>query len=395
MRITIVLGPFLPVPTLLGGAVEKVHVGLAAAYRDAGHEVTIVSRRYMALAREETVDGIRHIRIPSSDRSSSLTMNLVRDLGYAERVARSLPVSDVTVTNSFFLPLMLPRRAAGKIYVHVARFPKGQMALYFRADRLQAISRTVADAIAAQVPPLAGRVATIGYPVPDAYFAVEPVRARCKTVLFVGRIAREKGVHLLVRAFAEAHAKLADADRGDWKLRIVGPHEITQGGDGAGYLDELRALAAPLGQACEFAGPMFGEQELIAEYRAASIFVYPSLAERGEAFGLAALEAMASGCCVVVSALGCFRDFVVPGVNGLIFDHRGGAPELALRDALKRLMAEPETLAHVAQQGATTARQFTTDAIAARMLEDFARLVLPAPATRSETATGECATGRP
>jgi hypothetical protein len=98
---------------------------------------------------------------------------------------------------------------------------------------------------------------------------------------------------------------------------------------------------------------------------------------------------------VIVSALGCFRDFVVPGVNGLIFDHRGGAPELALRDALMRLMAEPETLANMAQQGATTARQFTTDAIAARMLEDFARLVSPAPATRSETATGERATGRP
>jgi glycosyltransferase involved in cell wall biosynthesis len=245
------------------------------------------------------------------------------------------------------------------------------------------------------VPRLAGRVATIGYPVPDAYFAVEPVRARRKTVLFVGRIAREKGVRLLVQAFAEARAKLAEADRGDWKLRIVGPHEITQGGDGVGYLDELRALAGPLGQACEFAGPVFGERELIAEYRGASIFVYPSLAERGEAFGLAALEAMASGCSVIVSALGCFRDFVVPGVNGLIFDHRSGAPELALRDALMRLMAEPETLVHTAQQGATTARRFTTDAIAARMLEDFARLVSPAPVAHSETAAAECATGRP
>jgi glycosyltransferase involved in cell wall biosynthesis len=395
MRITIVLGPFLPVPTLLGGAVEKVHVGLAAAYRDAGHDVTIVSRRYMALAHEETVDGIRHIRIPSSDRTSSLAVNLVRDLGYAMWVARSLPASDVTVTNSFFLPLVLPRRTAGKIYVHVARFPKGQMALYFRADRLQAISRAVADAIAAQVPPFAGRVATIGYPVPDAYFAIEPARARCKTVLFVGRIAREKGVHLLVRAFAEARTKLAAADRDSWKLRIVGPHEITQGGDGAGYLDELRALAGRLGQACEFAGPVFGEQELIAEYRGASIFVYPSLAERGEAFGLAALEAMTSGCGVIVSALGCFRDFVAPGVNCLIFDHRGGTPELALRDALMRLMAEPATLAHMAQQGATTARRFTTDAIAARMLEDFARLVSSAPGACSETAAAECATGRP
>ena len=394
MRITVVLGPFLPVPTLIGGAVEKVHLGLAAAYRGAGHDVTLMSRRYAGLAHEETIDGIRHIRVPSSDRSSSLAINLARDLRYATTVARHLPPSDITVTNSFFLPLVLPRARAGKIYVHVARFPKGQMALYFRADRLQAISRAVADAIVSQAPSLADRVTTVGYPVPDAYFGVEPVRRRRKTVLFVGRLAREKGVHLLVRAFADARAKLTAA-RNDWQLRIVGPHEATQGGDGGAYLDELRALARPLGPACEFAGPIFDEHELIAEYRAASIFVYPSIAERGEAFGLAALEAMASGCGVVVSSLACFRDFVVPGINGLTFDHRGRSPELSLGDAIARLMAEPETLAKMARHGEKTARLFTIDAIAARMLDDFAALVAGAPMMPAGPAVAECAPTRP
>ncbi len=32
MRITILLGPFLPVPPVLGGAVEKVHLLLAETY---------------------------------------------------------------------------------------------------------------------------------------------------------------------------------------------------------------------------------------------------------------------------------------------------------------------------------------------------------------------------
>jgi hypothetical protein len=55
MRIAIILGPFLPVPPVLGGAVEKVHLALAQAYRAAGHEVTIISRRYSDFPIDEVV----------------------------------------------------------------------------------------------------------------------------------------------------------------------------------------------------------------------------------------------------------------------------------------------------------------------------------------------------
>src|SRR5258708_1110966 len=127
MRITIVLGPFLPAPTVLGGAVEKVHLLLAGAYRAAGHQLTIVSPQSRNFAHEEVVDGIRHVRIPSFDASPSLALNIILTFRYALRVARSLPTSDITVTNVFSLPLVLPRGGAGKIYVQVGRFPKHQM----------------------------------------------------------------------------------------------------------------------------------------------------------------------------------------------------------------------------------------------------------------------------
>jgi glycosyltransferase involved in cell wall biosynthesis len=375
MRITIVLGPFLPIPPVLGGAVEKVHLLLAAAYRAAGHDVTMISRRYKDLAQEEIVDGIKHIRVASSDRSSSLGLNLAIDLYYALRVARSLPQSDITITNSFSLPLVLPRRRAGKIYVHVARFPKRQMALYFRADRLQAISHAVADAIAEQAPWLASRVVSIGYPIPDGYFRRNGTQQpKQRTILFVGRIAREKGVHLLVKAFAAMVQKAGPGALGEWKLRIVGPHEVTQGGDGRDYLNELLALARRLGSSCEFVGPVFSEDDLIAEYQAASVFVYPSLAERGEAFGLAPLEAMAAGCAVVVSNLRCFDDFIEDGVSGLKFDHRRPNAEEKLSSELLRLIAQPQLLAQIATNGYVAAHGFRTPAIAARMLEDFAVL---------------------
>jgi glycosyltransferase involved in cell wall biosynthesis len=369
MRITIVLGPFLPAPAVLGGAVEKVHLLLAGAYRAAGHEVTIISRQYRDFAQEEVVDGIRHIRIPSFDGSASLAVNIVLTCRYALRVARSLPTSDITITNVFALPLVLPRRRAGKIYVHVARFPKHQMWLYGRADRLQAISQAVADAIVEQAPSLAGRVITIGYPVPDAYFCSHAA-ARQRTILYVGRLAREKGVHLLLKAFAAA-----TSEDPCWRLRIVGPHEASQGGDGRTYLDELKAIAEPLGPACVLVGPVFDQDALIREYQAAAIFAYPSIAEKGEAFGLAPLEAMAARCATVVSDLHCFDDYITHGVTGLKFDHRSEHPERDLGAQLASLMAEPDLLDRIAEAGHHAAGRFKLPAVAARMLEDFASLL--------------------
>src|SRR5580704_6830226 len=202
MHIAIILGPFLPVPAVIGGAVEKVHLLLAGAYRAAGHEVTIISRRYKDFAEEEVVGGIRLIRVRSTDRSSRLAVNLVLDFIYAVRVAYALPPADVTITNAFFLPLVLPHRRAGKIYVQVGRYPKGQMSLYFRADRLQAVSRAVGQAIARQVPWLKRKIVVIPYAISDLYFAEPADSRRQPVVLYVGRIAREKGIELLIRGFA-------------------------------------------------------------------------------------------------------------------------------------------------------------------------------------------------
>jgi glycosyltransferase involved in cell wall biosynthesis len=375
MRITIVLGPFLPVPTVLGGAVEKVHLLLAGAYRDAGHDVTIISRRYKDFPDEEIVDGIRHIRIASTDRSASLAVNLGRDLRYALRVARNLPTSDVTVTNSFFLPLVLPRRTAGKICVQVGRFPKRQMFLYFRASRLQAVSSAIARAIGDQAPWLADKVATIGYAIGEPYFTGPRGERREKVVLFVGRIAREKGIELLLKAFLSLQGDRACDRFADWTLRIVGPHETTQGGDGADYLGYLKNIAGPLGRRCEFVGPIFDQDALIREYRKGAIFVYPSLAELGEALPVAPLEAMAARCATVVSNMRCFDDYIDPGVTGLRFEHRDAAPEANLAAQLISLIEAPDRLQRIAEAGHQSACKFRTPAIAARMLDDFACLL--------------------
>jgi glycosyltransferase involved in cell wall biosynthesis len=375
MRINIVIGPFYPIPPVLGGAVEKVHLLLAGAYRDAGHRVTIVSRRYGDFAHDEVADGIRHLRIASSDRSASLFVNLVLDLRYSLRVAIALPPADITITNGFFLPLVLPRARAGKIYVQIGRYPKGQMALYSRADRLQAVSKAVSRAVARQAPWLARKVRVIGYAIPDVFFAQSAEVSRERVVLYVGRIAREKGIELLLSAFAMLRERLHADVFADWSVRVVGPHRIEQGGDGDEYLADLQTLAAERAVSCQFVGPIFDQRALAVAYRRAAIFVYPSLAETGEALPVAPLEAMAAGCAAVVSGLQCFADYIEDGVTGVTFDHRSSDPAAGLAAKLARLIAEPDLLRRVAEGGCRAAANFGVTPIAARMLDDFRELL--------------------
>ena len=296
---------------------------------------------------------------------------LLLDFFYAVRVALALPAADVTITNAFFLPLLLPRRRAGKIYVQIGRYPKGQMLLYFRADRLQAVSRAVAGAIARQAPWLVRKLVVIGYAIPDRYFSAHASRNSDKIVLYVGRLAREKGIEHLLHAFAQLDAPEAVK----WRLRIVGPHAVAQGGDGPEYLAELQTLARQLEIRCDFTGPIFDQDALIREYQRGAVFVYPSVAEAGESFGLAPLEAMAAGCATIVSSLQCFDDYIMDGVNGLKFNHRDARPATDLASKLGSIINDPSYLQKIADAGHSAAWKYSVAQIAGRMLGDFGALL--------------------
>ena len=368
MRITIVQGAFLPVPPLLGGAVEKVWFNLGKEFARRGHEVTHVSRAYQGLPKNETLDGVRHRRISGFPSPATTRKRLLLDFWYASRVRSQLPPADILVTNTFWLPAIEYRRSRGLRYVHVARYPKGQLKLYRKAI-LQTVSEPIRQAIIAERPQAADRVRVIAYPLAESYLRPKFLPAS-QTVLYTGRLHPEKGVHLLVKAFSH----LSPVDRAGWKLQIVGPSEIACGGGGDAYLAELRNSAVSAGGCVEFVGRIFDEKRLIEHYNNASIFVYPSLAERGETFGLAVLEAMAAGCAPLVSDLACFSDFIRPEINGQVFDHRAPDPLGTLVAALAAMIRDRESTQRIRQAAWLTARDFTLPKIASQFLSDFAQL---------------------
>jgi glycosyltransferase involved in cell wall biosynthesis len=334
LRITIVQGPFLPVPPLLGGAVERTMDSLGRAWAAAGHRVVHVSRRYPGLPDREEREGVTHIRVASRDAPAGRLRFRWHELRYCLRVLRVLPEADILVSNAVLFPLLARRPSRGKLVVRLERPPKGQLRFYRHAAAFHTVSEDMRRRILAEAPWAADRVAVVGSPLSGA---MTPMRAADLTnpreplVLFAGRLHPEKGLELLIQAFA----RLAERHPG-WRLEIIGPHAIAAGGGGEAYLARLRDLAKALGNRVAFTGPVYDHGELARRLRAAEIFVYPSIAEKGEALGLAPLEAMGQGCVPVVSSLPCFADFIRHGENGLVFDQRAD-------DAVEQLAAMLET----------------------------------------------------
>jgi len=368
VKITIVIGPSFPVPPVRGGAMAKAWEALAREFVQLGHEVTIVSRRFEGQPDREARGNLRFMRTWGFSQSTSTAYDLVRDFAYALNVVPRLPPADILITNDFWVPAIAPllKRSAGRVVVSAARFPKGQYGLYRRAFRIVALSRAVGNAIAAQEPRLAARTVVIPLPVDVEALAPLPQAQRRpdRTLLFVGRVHPEKGVVLLVKAFVRIAKEFPD-----WRLRIVGPAAESDGGGGLQFLESLRALAqaAPV----EFCGPEFDSRRLADVYRGADLLCYPSLAEKGEAFGVVPLESMAAGVAPLVSALECFQDFVQEGISGWVFDHRAADPEASLATALSSIMRDGDARLVLAKNALLESRKHGFRAVARRYIREF------------------------
>jgi len=126
------------------------------------------------------------------------------------------------------------------------------------------------------------------------------------SILFVGRLSKNKGLPKLLRAFAAARKKVPSA-----RLRIIGG-EFDLG------VKDIEKKARELGVAgcVEAAGSVSGS-ELLRSYAKSSVF---ASASEYEGFGISAIEAMAAGLIPVLNNIPAFRRFVRDGENGFITD---------------------------------------------------------------------------
>jgi glycosyltransferase involved in cell wall biosynthesis len=175
-------------------------------------------------------------------------------------------------------------------------------------------------------------------------------------VVFIGRIARDKGLYEALQGVRIAHELGVDA-----RLVIAGAGPERE---------RLERYAHALGVATRvtFAGPVFGADK-VRLLDGAHVMLLPSYSE-GMPYAL--LEAMAAGIPVVATPVGAIPDVLAHGTHGFLVPPRDGK---AIAEALATLAGDRERLSWMSRACRRRIRAaFSIERLAAELGLHYARL---------------------
>jgi glycosyltransferase involved in cell wall biosynthesis len=324
---------------------------------------------------------------------------------YFAQVARELAACRpdiVHLPNQMQFASLFKRAAPGirvVVHIHQDELAKLDSALLRRdltgVDAVATVSEFVTAGARARLPEMAARIHTVGNGVDVLRFrpvarAHERERGPLR-LLYVGRIAPDKGVHLLMEAFDRLTREGLSLE-----LTLIGkpglmPYDLLSrllGGDPRAlaavsefYGHSLRSwlVKEVLGQHRSYGGALRARlspqaaarvrfrgtvplAELIRAYRAADLLVLPSIWQ--ESYGLPVAEAMACGVPVLASASGGVPELIEDGVTGRL------VPRLetdALVGALRELAADAVRLRAMGHAARARAQRLTWSSSAERL----------------------------
>jgi glycosyltransferase involved in cell wall biosynthesis len=347
-------------PRYAGDVTGGFLLRLAVALRDRGVAVAAVAPAAEGLAAAERLDGIAVRRY----RYAPAPAQRLAYAGEMHRRAAS-PSGALALAGLLGAGALAARRAARRADVVHAHwwFPGGVQALAARTGlplvttlhgtdvrlarsrpaataacarvlrasaRVTAVSGWLAAQAAGFAPGLAAPVTVAPMPVDDRAFSPGPGDAPRDELLFVGRLDRQKGAEVALRALA-----LLDGPAAGLALRVVG---------GGPEEPALRRLAGELGVAgrVRWDGHL-SQADLAGRYRRAAALLVPG---RDEGLGLVAVEGQLSGAPVVAAASGGLLDVVADGRTGRTFPP--GEPG-ALARAVESALADRDATARMAK----------------------------------------------
>lgn len=384
-------------PPVLGGA-ETAASQLAEFLVTRGHRVTVMTKRTARdVPNREERNGVTVLRLsPYGARTAAgkwlflpaLTRELIqrrdeyaavicvdfRAIGIGAQIARGITGHPAILHAQTEGVISVGRareslRRAGitnEVIVNALLWPLQR--LYDGGDAYPCISRAIeAETLMAGVS--RDRVYYLPNPVDNRRFTAVTAEGRrslraaagipddARVAIAVGRLSREKGQLDALKAWALCR----HVERGLFVL--VGPdmtgHPWNTGPEARAFVER-----EGLTERVRFVGGVPAGQ-VVPWLQLADVAVQPS---HFEAFGTAAIEAMATGLPVIASDVGGLRDFVEPGVNG--FRVPAQQPQ-AMADALARVLTDDALRATLAAGAAATAPRFDES----RVLGEFAAVI--------------------
>ena len=234
------------------------------------------------------------------------------------------------------------------------------------ADRLIAVSKwTAADVMKYNLPKKKFTVIYNGINANKFTTAPNPavkkklgMAASDPLLVWVGRVIEQKGLKYLIAAMPAVLAKFSEA-----KLLLVGTGTEVK---------KLKQQAAKLGinNSVVFYGAENNRKKLNELLRSADAFVFPSV---WEPFGIAIIEAMASGLPVIATKTGGIPEIIQHGKTGLLVRQRN-SKELA--KTITALLANPNLRRKIAKNGRRVVeRKFNFSKIASETIAVYQKAI--------------------
>lgn len=375
MNVLMICTEKLPVPNIRGGAIQT-YIGGVAPQLGQQHRLTIVGRSDPELPDAEIVDGIRYVRVPSDGLFEQYAEGVIGFLSQQgehydiihifNRPRLVLPVRSIAPASRIILSMHNDMFHPAKIH------PEEGSAAVEQTERIITISNYIGQEIVRYHPHAAPKLRTIYSGVDLSLFApwMESDYARNernslraqnqleakKVILFVGRLSRNKGPHVLVKAMS--HLKHSDA-----ALVVVGGAWYSDN-KVSDYIAYVRALAdrSPLPV---ITTGYVQSGDIHRWFSAADVFVCTSLWD--EPLARVHYEAMAAGLPFLTTARGGNPE-VLLNDNGLLITDPENPLEYA--EKLNHLLSNMEASRQMGLRGRRLAEQrFVWPRVAQEILE--------------------------
>lgn len=376
MNVLMICTEKLPVPNIRGGAIQTYICGVAPMI-GRRHRLTIMGRTDPELPDDETVDGIRYVRVQSDDSFELYTQNVYDYLRTSKerydvihifnRPKLVAAVREAAPRARLFLSMHNDMFKPEKITVEEGAYAIDQL------ERIVTISDYIGRTICEFFPEAAPKVRTIYSGVDLSRFSPwlrsehtrserDALRGQYdltdkKVILFVGRLTRNKGPHVLIKA-------LESVKHRDAALVIVGGtwyHNETAFSD---YVSYMRALAARSNIPVIMTGYV-PAHEVHRWFYAGDVFVCTSIWE--EPLARVHFEAMAAGLPFLTTNRGGNPEVIHNG-NGILIQDPNDPLEYA--NHLNSLLSDLNEARQMGLRGRSLVeKHFTWDRVAGEIMD--------------------------
>jgi spore coat protein SA len=374
--IVIVVPELLPVPAVQGGAVEYWVQEVANYMVKPGRRLAVISRpantpgnpllQYIGIPWTRTERWFHALKEKVTWSNPLRYLAKIQNVfSYATRAVQLARVFDVVyLHNEPNILLFLKKKKGQRIVLHMHNdhlssrlFRPFYRRALAKADRILCVSDYIRRSALAAFPEYKNKFGVIVNATnpevfkpygPEAVHELEglvKLNPLMQYVLYVGRLNKQKGVHVLIEAFRSILLRLPNT-----RLIITGS-SFFSGAATTSYERTLVDLAAPVASSIVFTG-FLPHEKLKYLYSAVDVVCVPSVWQ--DPCPLVVLEAMSSGTCLVASRVGGVPEMATDGVTAVLVppadaEALGAAVCSVLCDPVRKAKMEVAARSTVAQ----------------------------------------------